>query len=178
MAGWSLRLLHPRHRQALHHFDRVAREDGEVRVLLEQFRRGLVRLGLDDVVGGHVVADVGDAAGRDPLGLPERGALVDDRGLVFFHPGLPRLHAGMLLRLALRGVQRFPSVHGFWRTGKDGEEVLHGVLLVIGGWGGTSKIGAATGRKNRGWKNWRRESVVGAQSRSGAPSGKYRRNGR
>ena len=80
-AGWKPALhtrSHPRNRQALHDLDGVAGEDRKVRVVLEQFGGGFVRLRLHDRVGGHGVPDVAYAACANALRLSKRGAVFDD----------------------------------------------------------------------------------------------------
>src|SRR6185437_16649233 len=79
-----------------HDLDRFAGEDREMRMVLEQLRRGLVRCGADNSKCAHLIADVGDAVCVDLLGLAQRSAHLDDDTLVLLDPRLPRGHALLL----------------------------------------------------------------------------------
>lgn len=65
-------------RQTLHDFNRVAGEDREVRVTLEQLRRSLMRFGLHDNVPGHFVLRVLHASQRNTLRLAKSPARSDE----------------------------------------------------------------------------------------------------
>ena len=80
-----------------------------MRVICEQPGRGIVRLGAYDGVGRHRVADVGDPVARDGLGLAERRAHLDDRGLVFLDPLTPRRNALRFALLAFACRKRLPA---------------------------------------------------------------------
>src|SRR5438105_10289482 len=97
-----------------------------MRMVLEQFRGGVLGLGLDYRVGAHFVADIRDALLRYALGLAERSAHVDDVLRMSVRPCMPRLHAGGFLLLALRFVHPLPCVHAGRGTEEHSDIVLHG----------------------------------------------------
>src|SRR6202795_3378577 len=82
-----------------------------MRMVLEHPCRGFVRFGANDGKGAHLVADVGNAARADPLGLAKRSAHRGERSLVLLNPRLPGGHALFLLRLSLSLGQGVPRGH-------------------------------------------------------------------
>src|ERR1035437_2603389 len=102
----AIKPLTTRDRQNRHDLNGFAGKDRKVRMVLEHPCRGFVRFGANDGKGAHLVADVGNAARADPLGLAKRSAHRGERGLVLLHPRLRSGNALFLLRLSLRLGQR------------------------------------------------------------------------
>src|SRR6202521_1614351 len=66
-----------------HDLDGIARENGKVRMLLEEFGGGLVRVRSHNRKSAHVIARIVDPALRDPLGFPQWSAHGDNGGVMF-----------------------------------------------------------------------------------------------
>src|SRR5690606_18570217 len=114
-------------RQDFHDLDGLGGKDGEVRVALEQARGRVVPGGLDDDIAGEIVLDVADPVGARALRLAERGALLEDRGLMSFPPCGPCGEALLYARVARLFAERVPAgaLVRLLRAGVDGEEFLH-----------------------------------------------------
>src|SRR6516162_4191913 len=113
-----------RYRENRHDFDGFAREDRKVRMVFKELGGGLVRGGADNPEGAHVVGPSLDAACVDLLGLAERPADLDERGVMLLDPGLPGRDTLLLFRAPLCVRKGVPSGH--FRAGlaakEDGEK--------------------------------------------------------
>src|SRR5258706_15021970 len=103
-----------------HDLDGIARENGKVRMLLEEPGGGLVRVRAHHRKGAQFVANVVDSALRDLLGFSQRSAHADYGSVMFVGPRLPGRHAFPFLGTAIalgKGVPGRPP-----RTGLAAQE--------------------------------------------------------
>src|SRR5262245_44656740 len=110
-----------------------------MRMPLEELCGSLLRVRANDREGSHRVADIRNAIRIDLLGLAERSAHVDDRGLVLFNPRLPCGHPLLLLGTPVRFRKRIPGrpFRAVLATKKDGEISIgggHDISSQIFGW--------------------------------------------
>src|SRR5450631_2448591 len=92
-----------------HDLDGVAREDGKVRMPLEEFGGGLVRVRAYNRESAHVIVRIIDPALRDLLGFAQRSAHGDDDGVMLLDPGFPRRHAFSFLLTAIAFGKSVPG---------------------------------------------------------------------
>src|SRR5262249_29458233 len=109
-----------RYRQHRHDLNGFAREDREMRMVLEQLGGCRVRLRTHHHEGAHRVAHIRNAALRDLFGLAERSAHGENGRMVLFDPGLPGSHALLLLGAPLGFGKRHPRLSA--RTGFAAEK--------------------------------------------------------
>ena len=76
------------YRQHGHDLHGITREDRKVRMLLEKFGGGLVRVRVDNHKSAHVIARILGPALRDLLGFPQWSAHGNNGGLMFLDPCL------------------------------------------------------------------------------------------
>src|SRR5262245_45617862 len=109
-----------------------------MRMALEHLRGSLVRFSANDREGSHLVADILDAACIDPLGLAERPAHFEDRGLMLLDPRLPGGHPLFLLCAALGFRERIPgrpflAVLAAKEDREEGIVCRHWISFPVGG---------------------------------------------
>jgi len=92
-----------------HDLDGIARENGKVRMPVEEPGGSLVRIRSHNRECAQLIAFIVDPTLRDLLGFPQWPAHADNGGVMFLDPRLPSCYAFLFLRAAIQFGQGVPG---------------------------------------------------------------------